>query len=319
MIKRHAFKVSELKAAEQSGVIDGRASVYGVVDSYGDVVMPGAFTKTLQENGGRIVVLSQHDPSKAIGTAMLEDAADGLHCRIELAMELVDAQQEYARVKAGLVTGISIGYETLRDEFDAKGLRKLLELRLWEISLVTFPANGYARVTSVKRRRKQVGDYVDPTLAAQLSALDAFIDQADALLDNILAYVGVPDTDGDDADDMGAASAAAFAEKARAALETVKAERKAGRMISAANLKKLTSAREALQAAHDALDELITVASATDDDASKAARSTSAPATAGADAGDTEGNEPELLHSITALMSDFKAVRATLGADGGTR
>lgn len=146
-----SFAARDLKA-EGSGLVTGRASVYGVVDSYRDVVVPGAFTKTLQEHRGRIVVLSQHDPSVSIGMADLTDRSDGLHCRMQLLVDDVQAAREdYARATAGAVTGISIGYETIRDEIDrALGVRKLLEIRLWEISLVTFPANSAARVTDVK-------------------------------------------------------------------------------------------------------------------------------------------------------------------------
>ena len=152
-MQHRAFKAIDLKAADDSGIVTGRASVYGGnPDSYGDVVMPGAFTKTLKEHGGRIVVLSQHAPDVSIGMADLEDRADGLHCRMQLLLDIQAAREDYVRAKAGAVTGISIGYETLRDDVDRKtGVRRLLEVRLWEISLVTFPANSYARVTSVKR------------------------------------------------------------------------------------------------------------------------------------------------------------------------
>jgi uncharacterized protein len=148
-----SFKAVGLKAEGDSGVVTGRASVYGVIDSYSDIVMPGAFTKTLQEHGGRIVVLSQHAPDVSIGMADLEDRRDGLHCRVQLLLDIQAAREDFVRAKAGAVTGISIGYETIRDDIDRKtGVRRLLEVRLWEISLVTFPANQSARVTGVKDR-----------------------------------------------------------------------------------------------------------------------------------------------------------------------
>ena len=66
--------------------------------------------------------------------------------------DIAQAREDYARVKAGLVTGISIGYETVRENTTRDGVRELHEIRLWEVSLVTFPANADARVTAVKRR-----------------------------------------------------------------------------------------------------------------------------------------------------------------------
>jgi HK97 family phage prohead protease len=140
----------EVKADRgKPGTFEGRASVYGNVDSYGDVVMPGAFSKTLQEHGNRIVILSQHDPAQSIGIAELRDESDGLHVRGQLALEVSKAAEEYARLKAGLISGISIGYETIRESFKG-AVRELREIRLWEVSLVTFPANSAARVTAVK-------------------------------------------------------------------------------------------------------------------------------------------------------------------------
>jgi uncharacterized protein len=150
-MQHKALRALDLKADGDSGVVIGRASVYGNVDSYGDRVLPGAFRKTLADKGGRVVVLSQHDPSQSIGTAELTDRPDGLHATIRLLLDITQAREDYARVKAGLVTGISIGYETVREKTAADGVRELHELRLWELSLVTFPANDQARVTTVKR------------------------------------------------------------------------------------------------------------------------------------------------------------------------
>lgn len=154
-MERKAFGLIDLKAKDDTGTFSGRASVYGVVDSYGDVVMPGAFTETLTELGNKCVVLNQHSPYDSIGMALLEDAADGLHVKEGvLELELQSAREAYTRVKKGLVTGISIGYETKEETFE-RGIRQLRKIKLWEVSLVTFPANTHARVTGVK-------NYEDP-------------------------------------------------------------------------------------------------------------------------------------------------------------
>ena len=155
MIERKTFHLADVKAREDSGYFTGRASVYGVVDHHNDVVMPGAFTKTLAESGGRIKVLNQHDTYDVIGMAMLADSADALLVTEgKLELELPSAKEAYVRLKAGLIEGISIGYETLLEKFE-KGVRQLTEIKLWEISIVTFPANQFARVTSVKSGETQ--------------------------------------------------------------------------------------------------------------------------------------------------------------------
>lgn len=143
------LELKTLTDDQTPGRFTGRASVYGTVDSYGDVVMPGAFTKTVLEHGGRIVICSQHDPSRTIGIGELSDEVDGLHITGTLLLDLQEARDEYARLKAGLISGLSIGYETIKEKFES-GVRQLQEVRLWEVSLVTFPANAHARVTGVK-------------------------------------------------------------------------------------------------------------------------------------------------------------------------
>src|SRR5688500_9581177 len=103
-------KIIEFKA-DESGVVVGRASVYGVVDSYGDIVMPGAFSKHLRERGNTIKFLAQHDPTNVIGLATLSEKEDGLHFRAKLALDLPSAKEMYIRLTQGLIDGISIGYE----------------------------------------------------------------------------------------------------------------------------------------------------------------------------------------------------------------
>lgn len=137
------------------GLITGMASVYGVTDAYGDVVMPGAFDRTLDELDGKIVVLNQHNPNDPIGMATLTDSALSLNAVIQLELELQSARDMLVRVKAGLIDGISIGYEVIKEAY-VGNVRQLSEIRLWEISLCTFPANQFARVTDVKGNKGDV-------------------------------------------------------------------------------------------------------------------------------------------------------------------
>lgn len=177
-LEYRSFLLSDAKAKDEPGKFTGKASVYGVIDSYGDVVMPGAFTKTLAERGSEIVVLSQHDPTNSIGKAQLADSADALLItdgRLEL--ELASARDEYIRLKSGLITGISIGYVT-RDARFEQGVRQLTEIDLWEVSLVTFPANDFARVTGVKAN-------ADPFAAIERAYIEA--QRIKSLIDEIKA------------------------------------------------------------------------------------------------------------------------------------
>jgi HK97 family phage prohead protease len=146
-----------------AGTFRGRASVYGNADSYGDIVMPGAFAKSLARSGGRVVVLSQHDTKIPIGHGVLTDRADGLWIDVSLVLSISQARDDYERVKAGLITGLSIGYEVAPGGERFQGANRLLtQIDLWEVSLVTFPANVEARIlpTTIKGTGRRFFDAI---------------------------------------------------------------------------------------------------------------------------------------------------------------
>ncbi len=143
------FKL-EIKEFGNDGVFTGMASVYGNRDLGGDVVEAGAFSKTLSEKNGEVPILWQHDMREPIGIGKLSDSADGLQIKGELALESPTAVKAYGLLKRGVLKGLSIGYDTIRDEVKDK-VRYLKELKLWEVSIVTFPMNELATVQSVKQ------------------------------------------------------------------------------------------------------------------------------------------------------------------------
>ncbi len=148
----------EIKEISSSGEFEGRLSVYGNVDDGSDMVEPGAFTKTIQERGGEVPLLWQHDPSTPIGMLSLVDAADALHVKGNLLMDLDEAKKAYLLIKAGIVKGLSIGFETVKKEIK-DGVRHLKELKLFEGSIVTFPMNSLATITNVKQAGDGPGDF----------------------------------------------------------------------------------------------------------------------------------------------------------------
>lgn len=141
-------KTLELKS-DGEGRFSGWASRYDEVDSYGDAVIRGAYDDTVRENGGQIVILSDHDPNKTIGLARMTLKAEGLWIDATLSLELQDARDAYVRLRDRLKSGLSIGYETLRQRTKG-GVRELLAIKLFEVSVVTFPALPSARVLAVK-------------------------------------------------------------------------------------------------------------------------------------------------------------------------
>jgi HK97 family phage prohead protease len=146
--------------------IRGYASVFGVRDRGGDVVMPGAYGAALErltEGGGRIKMLWQHDPAEPIGVwDRIEEDGHGLKVEGHLLNDVARGREAAALLAAGAVDGLSIGYRTLRAEKLPGGGRKLIELELWEVSLVTFPMLPVARVAAkaVPRPSALVGAFL---------------------------------------------------------------------------------------------------------------------------------------------------------------
>jgi HK97 family phage prohead protease len=149
----------EFKSIKADGTFEGHASVYGEIDSYRDVVIKGAFDNTLErrfraKNRKGVPMLDQHDSRLPLGIFPVADIKEddtGLFVRGEFNMKVQRAVEAHALAEQGALTGLSIGYNTVDDEWDDAGkVRILKEVDLWEISLVTFPAGDGARVTSVK-------------------------------------------------------------------------------------------------------------------------------------------------------------------------
>ena len=141
------------KSVKDDGTFTGYASKFGVIDSYRDIVAPGAFQTSLTlRPGPRVKMLWQHDAAQPIGVwdEMGEDDK-GLVASGRLALDTVKGKEAYCLMKMGAIDGLSIGFMTKQDEFDRQsGIRTLKAVDLMEVSLVTFPANPEATVTGVK-------------------------------------------------------------------------------------------------------------------------------------------------------------------------
>src|SRR5258705_995996 len=99
------FKNIQIKSVSEEGTFTGWASVNGVVDSYNDIVMPGAFTKSLQKNGNKIKVLAQHNPDDVIGLATLTERPEGLWAEGKLELGLQSARDMFTRLRSKLIDG----------------------------------------------------------------------------------------------------------------------------------------------------------------------------------------------------------------------
>ena len=142
----------ELKEVNDTGYFSGYGSVFDVVDDWDDVISKGAFEKSISKKTP--VMLWQHDSAEPIGIyeSVKEDDV-GLWVEGRLLMDVAKGREAYVFLKNRIVSGLSIGFVPLAYEYEqraGKRVRNVKDVDLWEVSLVTFPANDKARIGDVK-------------------------------------------------------------------------------------------------------------------------------------------------------------------------
>lgn len=149
-----AYSLS-IKAAGEDGSIEGYGSVFGNVDEWDDIIAAGAFKATIAAHksaGTMPAMLWQHESDEPLGvwTEMSEDA-NGLRLKGKLCLDTSKGKEALALLKMGAINGLSVGFIPKECTYNNDtNIRTLTEIDLWEVSLVTFPANKKARVTNVK-------------------------------------------------------------------------------------------------------------------------------------------------------------------------
>lgn len=177
---------TEFKASDKNGYmkIEGYASVFGNKDSGGDIMHKGAFTKTIKENERRIKVLWNHNWDMPIGKPikLLEDSK-GLYIEAKLS-DIEKAKEVYQLMKDEVLDEMSIGYEIIKENYDGeKKANNLLEVKLWEGSVVTFAMNEFAQA-----RAKGLNDYLNQITQFDINTLDETkIKQAIKALQSLLS------------------------------------------------------------------------------------------------------------------------------------
>ncbi|HVY13506.1 MAG TPA: HK97 family phage prohead protease [Alphaproteobacteria bacterium] len=155
MTTKHLAAPLEIKELGANGFVAGYASVFNAVDAQRETVAKGAFGRSLtqwQKAARKPAMLWMHDAAKPVGVwENLREDSSGLAVEGKLAIRTQSGADAYELLKMGAVTGLSIGYRTLQSRVDAKSrVRTLTDVDLFEVSLVTFPANEFARIHSVK-------------------------------------------------------------------------------------------------------------------------------------------------------------------------
>jgi hypothetical protein len=143
-------KLRDVSTDSETRTFTGLASVFGNVDLGGDIVMPGAFTKSLnihRANGSMPAMLFLHRMESIPGKWLdMRETDTGLHVKGKLSNTPLGSEM-HELLKDGSLGGLSIGYLPTVSDFDRSGNRLLKEVDLFEVSLVPLPMNVRATVT----------------------------------------------------------------------------------------------------------------------------------------------------------------------------
>jgi HK97 family phage prohead protease len=155
-------------AVGDDGAIEGRAVRWDTVDTYGTTFAATAFASVR----GTVPMLWSHDPANVIGSwSSVEVRRDALVVRGKLNLAVAKAQEVRSLLQAKDVSGLSIGFSTVKDERKANGVRRITEARLHEISIVAFPSVPGSGVTSVRTEtsRESAAAFVNACRKAALA------------------------------------------------------------------------------------------------------------------------------------------------------
>ena len=149
--KASRFEVKE--SNDDARTVKGYASYFGNLDTDMDVIKKGAFKKTIKEGpfkDGLVKLWAQHKMDKPIGVIKnLYEDEKGLVIEATFGTHR-DGEDYYRMTKEGIIDRFSVGFQKIQGDRNEKGGYDITEIKLWEVSMVTIPANQEAKVTDVK-------------------------------------------------------------------------------------------------------------------------------------------------------------------------
>lgn len=150
-----------IKTLAEDGTFEGYAAVFGNVDLGGDVLLADSMKEFVTNSDGKLVVLWQHDPGSPIATASYTQDSTGLRVKGQFLLGDPVADRAYLHAKAKTVEGMSFGYDILPGgaKINKSGVRELSAVKVWEVSLATFPMNPAAGLTAVKSARADIREF----------------------------------------------------------------------------------------------------------------------------------------------------------------
>lgn len=175
---------AQFKVDFSARTITGYCSVFGNLDEVGDVVVAGAFKKTIADRLPRRLIKFLYNHFLLVGS-VVEASEDSYGLlTVNKVSEVPEGQKVLQLTAEEHLTHMSFGYDVKRREIvepespGASYLRRLLELKWYEASAVDFPANELASILSVKELSEQLRQAADavPQLSAMLAKKGFFKD-----------------------------------------------------------------------------------------------------------------------------------------------
>jgi uncharacterized protein len=205
----HEYKTLEFKVTDldwEGRTVEGYAASFNNTDLVGDIIHKGAFSKTLAERGNKVRFLWQHDRAEPLGRPIeMHEDDRGLFIKA-IVSDTSRGRDALALLRDGAISGLSIGYDAMPGGTDytktpeGKTIRNLREVRLWEFSLVSMPANEQATVLALKT----ADDLLTERKEALVASLRAALAEAEALVGTLpAAQDAAPDVTNAPAEDAG--------------------------------------------------------------------------------------------------------------------
>jgi len=162
----------EIKSLTEEGTFEGYAAIFDKPDLLNEIVERGAFTKSLKETK-QFPMLWYHDPRNPIGIVTVEEDKKGLKVLGELNLDVQSAKEKYALMKQKAIRGLSFGFKTIKDLWEGE-IRRLKEVKLYEVSPVTFQLHPKALIKNVKQEKFETFDDALEAFKALIKAIAEF-------------------------------------------------------------------------------------------------------------------------------------------------
>ena len=175
------FKQGELKDIDDNlGIVSGYGSIFGNLDSDNDIIVKGAYKRTIKNNGKRVKYIYNHQIDKPIGKMKeLYEDEKGLKFVAEIP-KTTFGKEVLELMKYGVIDENSVGIMPIKKDYNDDGVRTIKEVKLYEISAVTLAANDQAKILEVKANKKD-----SEFITKRFNSLIKFIKNAECVTDEL--------------------------------------------------------------------------------------------------------------------------------------